>query len=115
MSDIVKYEILNPVSDRNRPFIRGDIFYIPLKKQYNYYIEAAITNEIGGQDYYILLGINNFNPHCRRCSTDGYGRVKIRLKGKIKDYVNDICERNGNIDIEYIESADNYDVFALVE
>ena len=115
MSDIIKYEILNPVSDVTKPFIRKDIFYIPLKKCYNYYIEAAVTNELGGRDYYILLGTNKFNPHCRRCSTDGYGRVKIKLQGDIKDYVYTICERNGNIDVVYTESTENYDAFELVE
>ena len=115
MSDIVKYAILDPIPDKSKPFFdnKTDLFYIPTKTDYNWYVASYIDNQYGGVDYFLLLGKTKFNSHCRRCNTDQYGRTKLKLKGELYDYVRDTCEVYGNIEIEYVESAEDYDVFSV--
>ena len=45
---------------------------------------------------------------------DGYGRCKIKLRGDIKDYVEYLCKTTGNVELEYIESSEEYDVFSII-
>lgn len=110
MTDIVKYEILNPVIDKTKPFFRKGILFIPIEEKYRYFIEAAQENAYGEKYYFLLLSKTKFNSNCRICNTDMYGRVKIPLKGEIKDFV----ENKTTIDIEYIESGEDYDVFSII-
>lgn len=113
MEDIIKYDILNPIPDKSKPFVKKGILYIPIEENYKYFIEAAQDNTYGGRDYFLLLSTIKFNPNCRTCSRDGYGKLRLRLKGEVKDYIYDKCEREGNCDFEYVESADTYDVFSI--
>lgn len=114
MPDIIKYNILNPVTDKKKPFIRDGVLYFPIKERYNYFVECYTDNIVGGSNYYILLGKEKFNPNCRKCQMDGYGRCKIKLKGDIKDYVEYLCKTTGNVELEYIESSEEYDVFSII-
>ena len=45
---IFKYDILNPVKDNKRPFFdeKRGLFYIPVKANYRYYIEAFHKDKI---------------------------------------------------------------------
>jgi len=115
MSDIIKYAIIDPIPDKNKPYFdnKRNIFVIPTKTNYSWYILSYIDNGYGGVDYYILLGKTKFNNHCRKCNTDNYGRTKIKLLGELYNYVKDTCELYGNIEVEYIESAEDYDVFKI--
>lgn len=113
MTDILKYKVLNPISDKTRPYLQKGILYIPIDEPYRYFVEAAQDNVYGGIDYFLLLGKTKFSPHCRLCQYDMYHRVKVRLKGEIKEYVEDICREEGNINFEYVESAEDYDVFSI--
>lgn len=113
---IFKYDILNPVKDNKRPFFdeKRGLFYIPVKTNYRYYIEAAITNaENGGREYYILLSNIKFDENCRLCNVDGYGRCKIKVKGELKDYIIQESSYRGNIDVTYMETEDVYDVYLI--
>lgn len=114
MTELFKYTILNPIADKTRPFINKGVFYIPITEKYNYFLEVYQDNPFGGKDYFIILSKTKFNSSCRRCSSDNYSRIKLRLRGEIKDYVFDKCEQDGNIDVEYVESTDEYDVFSIV-
>lgn len=113
MNDIIKYDILNPIPDKSLPFVNKGILYFPIDENYRYFLEASQDNAYGGKDYFILLGKVKFSQHCRLCQTDMYKRVKLKLKGELKEYVNDVCEAKGNVNIEYVESAENYDVFSI--
>lgn len=113
MNDIIKYDILNPIADKGRPYVKKDYLYLPINEKYRYFIEAAQDNIYGGRDYFLLLGKVKFSPHCRICQPDGYGRIRLKLKGEIKDYVYDQCEQYGNCDFTYVESTDTYDVFSI--
>ena len=113
---IFKYEVINPTTDNKRPFFdkRKGLFYAPLKKKYRYFVEATVLDENGCEDYFIILGNVKFDKNCRLCHTDNYGRCQIKVKGKIKDYILEEVTNRGNVDLEYIESTDTYDVFKVV-
>lgn len=115
MGDIYKYNIINPTTNTKKPFFdtKRGIFYIPLNKTYRYFVEAAIPHKDGGDHYHLLLSKIKFNESCRLCNTDDYGRVKVKLKGEIKHYVEKECRDRGNVNVEYIESIDDYDVFSI--
>lgn len=109
---VFKYEILNPIVDKKKPFLdRRGFFVIPnLKIDYKYYLECANYNQaLGYKEYYILLSKEKFDENCRSCKMDNYGRIKIPVKGELKDFIKD----NSVIDIEYVESENNYDVFKI--
>lgn len=113
---ITKYNVLNPKSDRKKPYydISKDIFYFPVKTKYRYFVEASQFNlEKNVTEYFLLLGTTKFDENCRLCEVDGYGKCKIKLKGEIKDYVKSECTERGNIECNYIETEDNYDVFRI--
>lgn len=113
MTDIIKYDVLNPIPEKNKPYVKQGLLYISINKNYRYFLEAATDNAFGGRTYYLLFSNHKFNQSCRICQRDGYGKIKLKLKGEIKDYVYDYCNRYGNIDFEYVESADDYDVFCI--
>lgn len=116
MSDLVSFEILNPISDKNKPYFdnKNNIFVIPLKIGYTYYVETKLIEENGITNYYLLLGFTKFNNNARRCNVDNYGRCKIRIGGEFKDFVINECKERGNINVTYIESKEDYDIY-LVE
>lgn len=116
MIDIYKYEIINPIVDKQRPFLNRDgLFYVPLKgTNYKYFLECTRFNPIyKNKEYFILFGKDKFNINCRKCSIDMYGRYKLNLKGEIKTYIDIEANYNTNIDINYVESETEYDVFQL--
>lgn len=112
---IFTYEILNPVSDTKKPFLNRDGFFIvPMKgARYRYYIEAALNTNNGDRNYYLLLSNTKFDNNCRICNVDNYGRLKLKLRGEFKDFINDEIKYRGNVDVEYVESFDGFDVFEV--
>lgn len=113
---IFKYEIINPTTDNKRPFFmeKNGLFYVPVKKNYNYYVECAITNQdTCEREYFLMLGTEKFDANCRKCNTDNYGRVQIKIRGEIKDYILREMKDRGNVDVEYLESEDAYDVYTI--
>ena len=112
---IHKYRIVNPVKDTKLPFFdeRKGIFYVPLKSNYRYYVACITPNTDGDVDYHILLGKTKFNPNVRLCHTDDYGRVQIKIKGEIRDYIIKESIERGNVQVTYIETTLDYDVFEI--
>ncbi|WP_283109362.1 hypothetical protein, partial [Thomasclavelia spiroformis] len=83
--------------------------------KYKYYVECAVTNQhTGGREYYILLSNKKFDSNCRLCHIDNYGRCQIKVRGEMKEYIISETSWRGNIEVEYIESSDDYDVFAII-
>jgi hypothetical protein len=113
---IIKYEVINPVASNKKPYYdaRKDLFIFPVTTKYTRYVESAIYGSTGGREYYILLGTCQFSEHCRICHVDGYGKCKIRVRGELKDYIISETKYRGNINVEYVESTDSYDVFIIV-
>jgi hypothetical protein len=110
-----RYEVINPVSSNKKPFydFKRGLFVFPCKEKYRYYVETIITTDGFGCQYYILLSSKLFNEHCRLCKVDDYNRCKINVRGDIKDYIISETKKRGNINIEYIESYDDYDVYLI--
>ena len=115
MSDIVKYEILNPTSSNKKPYYddKKELFIFPTNENYTHYIEAVQNGEDGGRHYFLLLGKEKFNPNARKCVVDQYGKCKIKVRGEVKEYIVSECKSRGNIELLYDESADTYDVYRL--
>lgn len=115
---IYNYEIINPVTNIKKPFydFKRKLLFFPIAgNNYRYYIEAARNNENSfTREYYILLSRKKFNNNCRICHTDNYGRCQIRVKGEIKDYIIQEIKHRGNVEIEYVESEEDYDVFVVI-
>jgi hypothetical protein len=114
---IYNYEILNPVISPKRPFYdikRKLLFFHANGSSYRYYIEVARNKNTFAREYYVLLSNRKFDDNCRICHVDNYGRCQINLRGEIKDYVIQETKRRGNIEIEYVESERDYDVFAII-
>lgn len=113
---IYKYEILNCKIDKKRPFFdKNGLLYIPhIGKHYKYYIAATRYNTtIAEKEYFLLLSNTKFDFNCRNCNVDDWGRLKINLKGEIKDYLIDKYSNYSNVNVEYIESEDDYDVYLI--
>lgn len=115
---IFKYEVLNPVVNTKSPFFdnKRGLFCFPLKGiTYKYYVECAVNNQhTGGREYYILLSNKKFDSNCRLCHIDNYGRCQIKVRGEMKEYIVSETNWRGNIEVQYVESSDDYDVFAVV-
>lgn len=113
---IFSYEIINPPTDRKKPFLdeRG-FFIIPnIRKRYCYYIECARNNtNTLCREYFILLSTVKFNESCRKCRVDDYGRLKLKLHGELNDYVVREMPSRGNIKFEYLESENEYDIYLI--
>ncbi len=112
---IVKYEIINPVSSNRKPFydFKKNILMFPTNKKYRYYVETALNSEQRGREYFILLGNDKFDVNCRLCNVDQYGRCKVNIRGELKQFIINETKHRGNIEIDYVESYDNYDVFVV--
>lgn len=113
---IYKFEILNPTTDNKRPFFdnKRGLFMFPVKSKYRYYVECANINpNTNIKEYYFLLSDKKFDEHCRLCHTDNYGRTQIKIKGEIKDFILDEIKYRGNVNVTYLESEDDYDVFKI--
>ena len=110
------FKIVNPTVSNKKPFLdKRGILYIPLNGSiYHYFLEVSNYNsDTGDDEYYIMLSVNKFNANCRRCASDRYGRLQVPVKGVIKNYIiREVAER-GNIEIKYIESTDEYDLFSI--
>lgn len=115
MADILKYGILNPVSNRKEPYYdaKSKLLVIPIKHNFKYYVEVVDITREHGKRYMLLLGANKFNENARRCNTDQWGRCRIPVKGELQQYLIDESERRGNISVVYLESNDDYDVFIV--
>jgi len=113
---LFKYTAINPTKDNKLPFFdeRKGIFYVPLKSSYRFYIEASQFTKDNGIEYYILLSKTKFDNNCRLCHTDGYGRVQIKVKGDLLNYIINESKERGNITVDYVESSDYYDVYRVI-
>lgn len=113
---IYKYEVTNPVVSHKKPHVDiHGVFIIPnIKRMYKYFVEAISKDP----DTYIetnvlLLSDTKFDENCRRCRVDDYGRLKVRISNKLREYIMSECKSRGNVNVEYLESEDNYDVYVI--
>lgn len=103
---ILNYEILNPVTDRKRPFLdKNCLFYFNVDNHnIRYYLECArIDDKTNIKKYYILLSEIKFDNNCRVCKIDSYGRCKFKPKGELLNYINNEIIYRGNVDLIKID------------
>ena len=112
---IYSYEVLNPVTNNKKPYInnKGIFIFNITKRSYKYYIEAALNKENGNREYYFLLSDTKFDNNCRKLNIDSYGRCQIKVKGEMKDFITEEIEYRGNVNVNYLESKDEYDVYIV--
>lgn len=115
--NVVKYNVLNKTTNKKLPYYENEYLIIPgVKKQYKYFLECSVyIKDEKRNQYYILLGIDKFDENCRRCSTNGYGSVKLKPQGEIKEYIENLCEESKNVNISYFDSEGGYDVYKFSE
>lgn len=113
---IVKYQVIKPVIDTKKPHVNKlGAFIVPnIKRFYTNYVEVKNYNDIDGYEYYLLLGISKFDSNCRKCRVDDYARLIVNLHDELKDYATKECNERGNLEFNYIESEDDYDVWQIV-
>lgn len=113
---VYSYTVLTTTTDSKKPFFdeKKGIFYMPTKKKYRYFLECGNFNKATkGTDYFILLSDVKFHENCRLCRTDDYWRCQIKVKGDIRDFIKSESADRGNVDVEYVETIENYDVYSV--
>ena len=115
--DLHTFNIEAPITNKKKPFYYKERESLVFRNEirYNFYIECSKINEItGDKEFYLLLSNTNFNDNCRKLKRDSYGRYFARLHNEVKDYVIRETKERGNIDINYIESKDYFDIYNIV-
>ena len=115
--ELYTFNIEAPVTDKSKPFYYAtrESLVFRNKIKYAYYLECSKIDEItGDKSFYLLLSLDKFNDNCRRLKRDSYGRYFARLHNEVKNYVVRETKERGNIDINYIESKDYFDIYNIV-
>lgn len=113
---IIKYEIINPITNTKKPHVnKYGVFIIPnIKHNYRYYIEVMRYNDSKYcYEYFLLLSDTKFDEQCRKCNVDNYGRLKVIIHKELKYFINEEMNNRGNLNVEYIESEELYDVWQI--
>ena len=113
---IYKYVVITPATNKSKPIIKSNgLLIVPnIKKSYKYYLECCRYNPIKFEnEYFILLSNNKFDERCKTCRVDDYGRLKLVIKSEMKDVLLKQMTDYSNVNFEYLESEDDYDVFTI--
>ena len=113
---IAKYNITNPILNKNLPYYikSSNTFYFKLNRNYNYYLIGDRFNENTGDiDFYILLGKTQFDDNCKRIQCDNYGRYKFKPIGIFKKFILNELTNRVNFNLEYVESEEQFDVYLI--
>lgn len=114
---IYKYEIVNKVTDKKRPFFdkKRGLFVCRIPASYHWYCEGRLLDEKTGVfNYYLLFSDEKFSSHCRKCRKDDFGRYRLKVSKELKEWFTEYYDiDNGNFDIDYVETINNYDVYEI--
>lgn len=114
---IYKYEILNPIPIITKPHLnRRDELVIPSisKANYKWYIIGAQYNPTtNDREYYILFSNIKFDYNCIKLTKDYGRRYAITINGEFADYVYREINSRGNVNIDYLCSEDDFDVYIV--
>lgn len=116
-----EFELAHTKLDKTKPYYdvnNGNIIMPKLGNKYSYYLETKIFNkDLNSYEYYLLLSNTKFDTNCYKCKSDIYNRIKIRLhSNEIKRDLtrHTLYDKYGfNIDVIYIESKENYDIYQI--
>ncbi len=115
--ELFDFQIVKRKTNKNLPYIDDkERLIIPnANKAYKYYLETVRYNpEAEDYERYILFGNKPFNENCERCTIDNYGRIKLFLSKEFKHYLVKEIANGNNIDLQYVETRDEFDVWEIV-
>lgn len=114
---IAKYQVINPIPIRTKPYFnhRGQLVIPNINPlQYKWYLEVARDNTItNDREYFLLFSTIKFDYNCCKVFKDFGGRSVIIPHGEFADYLNKEISARANVDVEYLESEDDYDVYIV--
>lgn len=113
---IYGYDVISEKPDKNKARLyNNNILIIPnIKKRYKYYLECSrINNKYMTKEYIILLSNTKFDDRCYTCRVDDYARLHIKVHNELKDYINNEMKIRNNINVEYSETENEYDIFII--
>lgn len=113
---IYNFNLIAPKTDSRKPFLNRDGFFvIPTGSiRYKYYIEVSRYHPVyQTEEYYVLLSDTKFDEQCRKGRVDGIGRFCFRPHGDMLAGIEHSMEVLGNVEVEYIESTDEYDLWQV--
>lgn len=114
---IAKYQVINPIPIRTKPYFNHRRQLVipninPL--QYKWYLEVARDNTItNDREYFLLFSTIKFDYNCCKVFKDFGGRSVIIPHGEFADYLNKEISVRANVDVEYLESEGDYDVYIV--
>lgn len=115
--ELYAFDVEAPVTNTKKPFYdkRRNFLYFRNSIKYKYYVECSQYNpETNDKEFYLLLSLEPISEHCRNLRRDCFGRYKAILHNDFKNYVMNESDTRGNIDIEYIESKEGYDIYKVI-
>lgn len=111
---IYKYEIISKNIRKDKPYLNSkNRLVLPKCNKYNYYIIAEQYNDIiNDKEYFVILSETKIGNSFIKCKKD-LGNINIIPTGAFKDYIyNELSSRN-NLEMEFIESENGYDVYHI--
>ena len=114
MAKIDRFHIINPAINKKSSYYntKTQELIVYIKGVYKYYLEVMGHDHHGMVQYYLLFSNDKFDENARLCNKDMYGKYRLKIAGEFKDYIID-KSTDGNIDIKYEDSDDNYDVYIV--
>lgn len=111
---IYGYNIINRVPNRKAPYYDSSkgLFIFPVSIKYLYYVEATQLED-NIVSYYIILSTIKFDDNALRTHRDDYGRMKIKVSGKLKEYIEKETQYKSNFDVIKVEENSQYDVYKI--
>lgn len=114
--DIINFDIVSPIVNKHKPFYFNNrqSLVCRFQQRYDYYVECSrFDPDKQCYHYYLLLYKDKLNDNCRKINNDNYGRSIIMLHNDMNNYVKSECKIRGNINVEYLESTEEYDVYSV--
>lgn len=107
------YEVPNKSIDKSSPWysIKDKIIYIRNIKA-KYCLEVIRRNE-SSVDYLVLLSDKKVNSNFKRCYTDDYGRLKIKLINH-SNYLNNALTKDANIKFDFEDTGSENNISYIV-
>lgn len=114
---ITKFEVIQRNIDKHKPHFnrRGELVISAINNHnYKWYVSAARNNtNTNDREYFILFGNTKFDLNCYKLTRDYSNNCVICPVNELSEFVNREIKDRGSIEIEYLYSEDDYDVWQL--
>lgn len=112
MSWINEYKAVNPVFNKEKPFLGNhNQLIIPMKGFFHKFYMIAARDDHLNERFFILFGYDKFDDNAREIKKDDYGRLKVNLNGNFKNFVKEQLSKRKNLDLCYTESKCGIDIY----